>query len=284
MTLGEYERQLEQDKTGALYGAAVAQAVSGIAQGIGGLGIGGGVLLAGLLWGKDLKELKDNIVEMFPDGSPLFSPSWIASWGEDPQEILGDSLGATDNDVVNGLEPVVSSSGTHSLEGLDPYSVYSLTCAGRLAHYTWEKANIVSEYRLQHPLSAFGPHDSDADIISKWHRANPRPPDMLTFEECNDQTGLRLTCARIDATPGFAWIFQERNPSKKSNYVGDPLLDWLAYTDVGQGHEFLWIEGALAVNIMDKASPRPYDYSQRRFKGERQIALYAYWAAPISAP
>ena len=101
---------------------------------------------------------------------------------------------------------------------------------------------------------------------------------MLTFDECTTQIGLRITCARIDAGPGFGirQLIAERNPSKKENYVADPLLDWLAYTD-DIGHSF-FVQGALKVNIMDKASPRPYDYSQRRFKGQRQIALYAYWA------
>ena len=36
---------------------ALATALGGIAAGIGGLGIGGGLLLAGLIWGRDLQEL-----------------------------------------------------------------------------------------------------------------------------------------------------------------------------------------------------------------------------------
>jgi len=262
---------------------AGATAVSGIAQG---LGLFGGLGIAALLWGKDLEKLFEQMVGVFPESGSFFSPEWIARWGKDPSEILGESLGAPDNDVVDSLEPVVSSSGTHSLEGLDPYSVYALACSGRAAHYDWEKANIVKNYTAQKGVGIYPGSDEEKVIIAQWHSENKKPPTMLTFEQCNDQTGLRITCARIDAGPslflGFQYLFNERNPSKKANYVADPLLDWLAYTDK-IGNSF-FVQGALKVNIMDKASPTPYNYSKRRFKGEKQIALYAYWAPPISAP
>jgi len=237
-----------------------------------------------LLWGKDLEKVFDQIVGVWPESGSWFSPEWIARWGKDPSEIL-DTIGEGDNDAVNELDPVITPSGEVSLEGKSPYQVYSLANTGRLAHYEWERANIVKQYRIRHPLGVYGPHDSDEKIISDWHKVNKQPAPLLTYEQVKDQVGLRITCARIDAAPGFGirQLFVERNPSKKANFVKDPLLDWISYTDP-QGFEFLWVEGALAVNIMDKASPRPYDYSKRRFKGIRQIALYAFWSPPISAP
>ncbi len=286
MTLGEYERQLEQDKIMVQGGQAVAQAVAGITQGIGGLGVGGGILLAGLIWGKDLKELKDNIVEMFPEGGAFLSPEWIASWGDNPTEILGESLAEGDNDAVDSLPPIETPHGQFTLEGKTPYEVYSLACAGRAAHYDWEKANILQNYIAKYgPLMGYAPaqtkDEAEAEIIANWHKYNKQPAMMLTFDQCAVQNAIRITCARIDLTT-WTKYFQERNPSKKPGFVKDPLLDWLAYTD-DLGHSF-FIEGILENNVMDVASPNPYNYSKRRAKGERQIALYAYWQPPISAP
>ena len=275
ITLGEYERQLAQYALTMNGIRSASIAASGVAQG---LGIFGAIGIGALLWGKDIEDLFEQMVGIWPESGAFFSPEWIAKWGDDPTEILGESLITPDNDTVNGLAPVVNPSGSHSLEGLDPYTVYGLANTGRTERWNWNKANIISEYRRLHPLTNFGPHDSDANIISNWHKNNPQPPRLLPIDDAANQSAIRITCARIDAAPGFAWLVQERNPSKKSGYVADPLLDWLAYTDE-LGHSF-FVAGALKVNIMDKASPSPYDYSQRRYKGERQIALYAYWAPP----
>ena len=278
-TLGTYERQLEQDKL-TMQGINSATNLAGnVAQG---LGLGGGLIIAAFLWGKDIEKLFEQMVGIWPESGSLFSPEWIARWGDDPSEILGESLGESENETVDGLPPVTTPQGEISLEGLSPYAVYSLTCAGRAAHYDWEKANILNTYNSQNNTVIPPGGDDEAVIVAQWHSVNKQPPMMLTFDQCADQIGLRITCARIDAGPslllGFQYLFNERNPSKKDNYVADPLLDWLAYTE-GLGHAF-FVEGALAVNIMDKASPSPYDYSQRRFKGERQIALYAHWQPP----
>ena len=282
-TLGTYERQLEQDKL-TMQGINSATNLAGsVAQG---LGLGGGLVVAAFLWGKDIEKLFEQFVGIWPESGTLFSPEWIAKWGDDPSEILGESLGDGDNDVVDELKPIVTPQGDVSLEGLSPYSVYSLAYAGRAANYDWRKANIIKQYTALHGVGIYPGSDEEKTIIAEWHSVNKKPPTMLTFDQCADQIGLRITCARIDAGPslflGFQYLFNERNPSMKDNYVSDPLLDWLAYTEP-RGHAFL-VEGALKVNIMDKASPKPYDYSQRRYKGIKQIALYAHWAPPPTAP
>ena len=279
ITLGEYERKLAQDALTMSGIRSGAIAASGIAQG---LGIFGALGIGALLWGKDLDKLFEQMVGIWPESGAFFSPEWIARWGDDPTEILGESLIAPDNDTVNGLAPVVNATGSHSLEGLDPYTVYGLANTGRTEHYNYRKANIISEYTARTGVGIYPGSEEEKTIIAEWHTKNKQPPRLLPVDDAADQTGIRITCARIDATPGIAWMFQERNPSNKSGYVSDPLLDWLAYTDE-LGHSF-FVKGALKVNIMDKASPSPYDYSQRRFKGERQIALYAYWAPPLSSP
>ena len=278
-TLGTYERQLEQDKLTMQGINSATNLLSGVAQG---LGLGGGLIVAAFLWGKDIEKLFEQMVGIWPESGSLFSPEWLAKWGDDPSEILGESLGESENETVDGLDPIATPQGEISLEGLSPYAVYSLACSGRAAHYDWEKANIIKNYTAQMGVGIYPGSDEEKTIIAKWHSENKQPPMMLTFDQCADQIGLRITCARIDAGPslflGFQYLFNERNPSKKDNYVGDVLLDWLAYTE-GLGKAF-FVEGALAVNIMDKASPSPYDYSKRRFKGEKIIQLYAHWQPP----
>ena len=260
---------------------AGATAIAGVASG---LGIFGAAGIAALLWGKDLEKLFEQVVGIWPESGAFFSPEWIARWGDDPSEILGESLASGDNDVVDGLGPVVTPSGNKSLEGKSPYAVYSLACAGRAARYDWRKANIINNYTAQYGVGIYPGSDEEKEIISNWHKVNKQPQMLLTFDQVADQIGLRITCARIDAGPGFGvrQLFAERNPSKKDNYVADPLLDWVAYTEP-RGHAF-FVEGALKVNIMDKASPSPYNYSKRRFKGEKQIAIYSWWSPPIVSP
>ena len=260
---------------------AGATAIAGVASG---LGIFGAAGIAALLWGKDLEKLFEQVVGIWPESGAFFSPEWIARWGDDPSEILGESLASGDNDVVDGLGPVVTPSGNKSLEGKSPYAVYSLACAGRAARYDWRKANIINNYTAQYGVGIYPGSDEEKEIISNWHKVNKQPQMLLTFDQVTDQIGLRITCARIDAGPGFGFrqLFAESNPSKKDNYVADPLLDWVAYTEP-RGHAF-FVEGALKVNIMDKASPSPYNYSKRRFKGEKQIAIYSWWSPPIVSP
>lgn len=270
MTLGEYERQLEQDKIMVEGLKAASSAISGIAQGIGGLGIGGGVLLAGLLWGKNLRELKDNLVELYPEGGAFLSPEWVAKWGANPVDETEDDQNQGDNDGVNELDPIDSTSGVHSFEGKSPYEVYSITATGRQAEYDYSVKNIIKDYTTKFGVGIYPGSIEEAQIISDWHGANPAPPPLLLNGQVAVQTNIRVTTARRNAT--YLRYFQNVNPASHPDFVKDNLLDWVAYNTAD--HDTLF----------NNTPKSPYNYIRYKARGEQLIAAYAWWSAPISAP
>lgn len=281
ITAGDYERKLAQDALTMQGVNAAATAVAGIAQG---LGLVGALGIGALIWGKDLEKVFEQIVGIWPESGSLFSAEWIARWGDDPMDIIEDDLTAPDNPTVNVLDPTTAG---NSFEGLSSSAVYALACSGRAAEYEHSKNNIINNWLMLHPkqhpkLGDYSQGLSDAQkatIIAEWHRNNPPPPMMLTLDQQKQNTLIRITCARNDAVTQpynplsyFVRQIQERNPSKVDGYVADYLLDWLAYSSPKVV--------TLGINVLDAASPTPYDYRSRRSKGEMIIQMFSWWQAP----
>jgi len=158
MTLGEYERKLEEDKILVEGLKAVATAVSGIASGIGGLGIGGGLLLGALFWKDDIKDVLEAAADFLPEGSFL-SPEWIASWGDDPIDQTAEMTTEPDNTMVDQL---VNAEG-ETLVGMSPYHAYSSGAAGRAAEYDHRVAEAATNY-------------TDAQMANWLHYPTNQPP------------------------------------------------------------------------------------------------------------
>ena len=271
-TLGSYERQLEQDRLTVMGMQAGATAIAGVASG---LGIFGAAGIAALLWGKDLEKLFEQMVGVWPESGAFFSPEWIAKWGDNPIEQTEEDQNETDNDGVNELDPVNTSQGERTFEGMSPYDVYTIVAAGRQARYDHMKNNIVADYRAAHPLDVYGPHDSDEKIISDWYANNPSPPPFLLNGQVALQTNIRVTCARRNST--YLRYFQNTNPPNHPDFVKDNLLDWVAYNtgNFGFGN---------TNSIFETTPKRPYNYLKYVARGVQEIAAYAWWSAPTTAP
>ena len=261
---------------------ALATALGGLAAGIGGLGIGGGLLLAGLIWGRDLQELAEQIIDFWPESGKLFSPEWIANFGDNPIETFGENSAETDNQGVNELPPIAH---TGDLSGRSYYDVYSIACSGRAAAWTHNKnlnANITWQEYIE--LNGWKPHNYPTNNgpnskwkqkhNAKWAKLNPEPPPILTVDELGHQTSIRLTCARRnEAKTGmfgrWGWLpFGEDDPKKVDTYQSDKLLDWCA-----------WVDRLNEPNILKEASPKPYNYEGRKNDAIVIIREYSYWSA-----
>lgn len=274
-TLGEYERKLAEDALMVKGASSGMIAIAGVAQG---LGIFGGLGLAALLWGKDLEKLFEQLVGVWPESGKLFSPEWIAKWGDNPVDILTEDITTPDNDLTNTLDPNVEG---RSFEGLSSSDVYMLACSGRASAYQHAKNNIINNWLLQNPKShplvgdySQGLTDAQkATIIAQWHRENPKPPQCLTVGQQAVQIAIRITCAKRDLTY-FKYV-QNNDPKKEADYVDDPLLDWLSYSS----EESYYLGG---YNALNTASPDPYDYRSKKGEGEQLIQMFAWWSAPTN--
>jgi hypothetical protein len=183
--------------------------VSGIASGIGGLGIGGGLLLGALFWRDDIKDILKEVGDFLPEGT-FGSPEWIASWGDDPIDQTAEIGIEPDNVFVDQL---VNSEGD-TLAGMSPYHAYSVGAAGRQAEYDHRVAVAAGEY-------------TDAQMAN-WlnYPTNQPPPNFLLLDQWSQQINLRATGAKRRNT-FYRWL-QETDPSKMEGYIGDPMLDWSA--------------------------------------------------------
>lgn len=244
-SLGSYERQLEQDRITVQGMQAIATAVSGIASGIGGLGIGGGLLLGAMFFKEDLKDLLDTVKDFLPDDPDFGSPEWWASWGEDPIDQTGETGSEPDNVMVDQL---VSAEG-NTLTGMSPYHAYSVGAAGRQAEYDHRVAEATSQF-------------TEAQMANWLHYpTNQPPPNFLLLDQWSQQVNLRVTGARRRNTY-LRWV-QETDPSKMEGYILDPMLDWSAGATY-QSWVGLWTKS-------DKT---------KQDNGKRLIELYMNWEAP----
>ena len=271
-SLGSYERQLEQDKITVEGLKAVSNAVSGIAMGLGNLGLAGGVVLGAMLFQKDLRELKDNIVEMWPEGGSFFSPEWIAKWGRDPLDIIEEDTTQENNHAVNELGG--------SLAGKSVYETYSITITGQWAAYDWAVAHIISDHIDKYgPIMGWSPafaseEEAHEDMIRRWHIRNPPPPRFLMLDEFDHQIGIRYTAAH-QWYNRFLWNrlyrperFDPRNDTTWMNYK---VLDWAVCATY-----------PVILNTFETGaqnmSNNPYSYRAPRYqKGINLIDTFAFW-------
>lgn len=282
MTLGRFERQLERDKLMIDGAKVVGQTVVGGLQALGTMSLAGAVFLGSILYGKDLLELKDNIVEMWPEGGTLLSPEWVAKWGANPDEVIEEDAVDPDNPLVKTI-PLLEDGRT--LEGLSAQDAYNLGSTGRATWYNHAKNNIIQwtyqEYlelkgwkSYNHP-QGYGPNSWENTVVAEWHKLNPEPPSHLLLNQTNVQTQIRVTSAKRKATRwlGVAWWFAKTEPSEiDSRYIEDPMLDFLAVATYRVEDAIGWLEGEQGKALIwtDKMRGR----AQR---GAELIAIYAYW-------
>ena len=269
MTLGQFERKLEQDKL-MIEGFKVVGNIAGSAlAGLGGLGIGGGILLAALIWGKPFDDLKKQILELWPEGGAFLSPEWIAKWGGNPDVIIEDIAVEPENPIVKTIPPSPLTDKT--LEGLSAQDAYNLGSSGRQVWFQHAQNNIINNWLLKHPkyhpivgdYSTGLSKNQKATIIAKWHEENPQPPPHLLLNETNVQTMIRVTWAKKVTLLGR---FAKTPYEIDSRYIEDPMLDFLAFASYvpwqGQaGKSFIWNE----------------DFKVKVQRGKALISIYAYW-------
>lgn len=236
------------------FATAAATAVSGIATGIGGIGIGGGLLLGALLFNKEIEEGLDSVKDWF---------------GNLPEALLGvDDITDPDNPAVNVI-PV------ENLEGKSPYEVYTITASGRQANYDYERANIMNSYYIRKPDLYPRTSEGEARLIAQWHAANPPPPPFLINNLLEIQVNVRVVAARRN-TNFLRWI-QENDPRMITQYEGsafeyieDYLIDWVTF--------------ATETRLIQLTPQQPYNYMVRKNWGIQAIANYAFWSAPVDGP
>ena len=258
-TLGDYERQLEADKMTVQAMGHVTSMIGSIAMGLGGMGIAGGILVGALVFGKELDQIKDNLVQMWPEGGAFLSPEWVAKWGANPIEQTEEQTTQPNNQTVNEL-PVPG------LNGKSPYEVYTIAASGRQAAWEHNKNN----YRIHGPYQyAEGTPERDeeeAKNLAVWLKANPQPPRFLLLNEYSHQLNIRYTaCKQYEAR--FFWnrLFQDYDPRHDSSYVKDFILDWATLATYPE------------INGWDK-NPE-YNLSKKAAKGIAIIEEYSFYSA-----
>ena len=248
-----------------------AVAASGIAQG---LGLVGALGIGAFLWGKDVEKLFEQVVGIWPESGVWFSPEWIAKWGDDPVEQTEDALVDPDNGLVDGLAPVINSTGVHSLVGKSPYQVYAIAASGRAAEYAHSETQIINNYTSKYGVGIAPGSIEEAQIIAEWYTSNSPPPDMLLLGQVAVQVNIRVTCARINLS-ALKYI-QNEDPPAHSDFVNDPLLDWTAYVTIPVDKDGNKKEPH--ATVFNNTPKRPYNYILKASAGEQQIAAYAYWS------
>ena len=76
--------------------------------------------------------------------------------------------------------------------------------------------------------------------------------------------------------------FQNVDPSKNTNFIDDPLLDWLAYNTVPMSKNGDPKEPH--ATVFNSTPKSPYNYIVKANRGEQLIAIYAFWSAPVGLP
>jgi hypothetical protein len=260
ISLSDFERRMADDASTISAAKVVGDTVAGIAQGLGGLGIGVGILAAGLLWNKDLKDLTKDLMAIWPESGQFMSPEWVAKWGDDPIPETEDEATKKDNEFVDSLSVA-------GLQGKSPYEVYSITASGRQASYDWEKANAVQNHANKYGIGIQPGSIEATQILATWISLNPPPPQFLLLNQFAFQINIRETAQRrVMATTvpliGLFGLLQERDPTKFAGYDYDDLLDWAAMATYP--HK-IWIP-----KVRDNFND-----------GIALIEKFAFWAIPI---
>jgi hypothetical protein len=194
--------------------------VAGIAQGIAGLGIGGGILLGAVFFKGEIDEALDALKDLLPNSDyAIGSPSWIASWGADPTEVVfQDNLEPYDETAVDQL---VNSRG-ETLAGQSPWDAYQNGSIGREAEYN---------HRIAQATLTMTP----AQVANFMNYPSSQPPPIrCSADNYGYQLAIRETVARnllnrrlwtLGLSMLWDWQTEVRN---QENYIDDPMLDWAA--------------------------------------------------------
>ena len=235
--------------------------------------------------GKDLAEIKDTLVEMWPEGGAFLSPEWIAKWGENPEEITSPILAEPDNEEVNKLDPADNG---FSFSGLSAYEVYSQVAAGRLAAWEHARNNAVNDW-LSSSLNISGvaslPQNKQDQLMAKWHREHPQPPEMLLFDQLVHQVNIRITAQNNwSAKSGTVLLgpllslLWDIDPTDDSHFVSDRVIDWVtiaigedASAAAASGSKQLW-------NLPAPPNPK-YPLYQYANEGVVEIQTFGAWSS-----
>ena len=236
---------------------AAATAVSGIAMGIGGLGIGGGLLLGAIFFKEELEEVIEGIKDFLPDSEYSFmSPEWVGSWGDSPAEVTAELSTQPDNDAVN---TIVNDEG-QTLAGLSPWEAYGYGSSGRQAEYDYRVAEAATIYT--------------AGELANWlnYPSNAPPPQSFSLDGYSYQVNLRVLGARRRLN-WLSSFWQETDPQKMDGYIYDPIIDFCAgatyNTTIG------WHTGAGRWSSRDR---------ELQAIGKRTIETFMNWQAPPQSP
>ena len=237
----------------------VTAMVGDVARGIGGLGIAGGLIVGALIFGKDLDKIKDNLVEMWPEGGAFLSPEWVAKWGGNPIEQTEEQTTQHNNQAVNELP-------CEGLNGKSPYDVYTIAASGRQA--AWEHGrNNIANYLGIMPPEGTDEYDRQMTIATAaWNSENPQPPPFMLLNQFSHQLNIRYTaCKQYEAR--FFWnrLFFDFDPKHDNSYIKDHLFDWATLATYPE------------MNGWDK-NPE-YDIQKKAAKGVKIICNYSFWSA-----
>jgi hypothetical protein len=224
-SLGTLERDLERDRIGAEYAQAVATGLAGIAQGVAGLGIGGGILLGAIFFKGEIDDAVDTIRDLLPNSDfEVGSPAWIASWGDTPSEQVAQDNSHPQNETA--VDSLVNDRG-ETLAGQTPYDAYQNASRGRDAEYT---------HRIQTATLNMTP----AQVANFMNYPTSGPPPLSqSLDGYAYQLAIRETLARnIITNPPIMniWNYGFNTPRGYYNkrivqvngYIPDPMLDWAA--------------------------------------------------------
>ena len=184
------------------------------------------------------------IKDFLPDSELDFlSPEWLASWGDDPEEITAEKTSTPNTEV----DKVVG------VEGKTPYQAYSIGAAGRYQEWENNKNNAVSNHAAIHGIGILPNSIEAQQIMAEWLRLNPEPPRPLLANEADYQVNIRETAHRRTLTISVNWFFPYLtgdaanyylNAEDAEGYVDDILLDWLWAVTFPREHK-----GATATRI-----------------------------------
>ena len=220
--------------------------------------------MGALVFNKELDTIKDNLVEMWPEGGGFLSPEWVAKWGANPIEITEEQSTQMNNQAVNELP-------TLGLNGKSPYEVYTIAASGRAAAWQHSRNNIPAFIGPSQYAEGTKEHDAEiAQHEANWMRENPQPPVFMLLNQFSHQINLRYTaCKNYEGR--FLWnrLFMQYDPKADNSFINDKLFDWATLATYPE------------INGWDK-NPK-YDIKKKAGKALKIIEEYCFWEAPITA-
>ena len=197
-----------------------------MAQGLAGLGIGGGILLGAVFFKGEIEEALDAVKDFLPNPDfDIGSPEWVSSWGDSPSEqVAQDNQTPVDETAVDSL---VNDAG-QTLVGQLPFDAYRIGAIGRDDEY---------QHRVQTETANMTP----AQIANYMNYPTSQPPPhSQSLDGYAYQLAIRETlCRNISLTnPIYSILIGNGFQSPRSiynqeiqlinGYIADPMLDWAA--------------------------------------------------------